>query len=269
MNFELRITIFSFLLTLCFSAVAQSSVEAKINSFFDMAQKAESNEQIMALNDSICTTLNATIKNTDFLENDLGNCPFIGSIYTSDLNYKIYTWNLPLLNGAYVYGGLIQTKDGSTTSLIANKAYKPTERQILSTKNWYGALYYQAIAVKQKKNTYYVLLGWLVNNELTQAKVIDVLKTDRSGRFIFGNAFFYNEKKQTLSRIVFEYSAQCQMTLKYESKTKRIVFDHLSPSSPSMKGIYSEYGPDFTYDAYTYKKKKWTFSKNNDARNEQ
>lgn len=37
-------------------------------------------------------------------------------------------------------------------------------------------------------------------------------------------------------------------------KRKKIVFDHLSPPKATLKGAEETYGPDFTYDAFIWKK---------------
>ena len=58
------------------------------------------------------------------------------------------------------------------------------------------------------------------------------------------------------------------MSLRYEKKKKMIVFDHLSPSSPSLKGKYEYYGPDFTYDGFSFKKGIWHYRKNLEMRND-
>ena len=47
------------------------------------------------------------------------------------------------------------------------------------------------------------------------------------------------------------------MSLKYESDRERIIFDHLSPESPSMKKFRSFYVPDMSYDAYILEDGKW------------
>ena len=44
---------------------------------------------------------------------------------------------------------------------------------------------------------------------------------------------------------------------KFEKKYKRIIFDHLSPQSPNLKGLYSFYVPDFSYDSYQWKRNSW------------
>ena len=35
------------------------------------------------------------------------------------------------------------------------------------------------------------------------------------------------------------------------------MFDHLIPETPDLKGIYSFYIPDFSYDSYIWKKDGW------------
>jgi hypothetical protein len=47
------------------------------------------------------------------------------------------------------------------------------------------------------------------------------------------------------------------MSLKFEDKRKRIVFDHLSPESQSLAGIASYYVPDMSYDSYNYSDEMW------------
>ncbi|MBE6312513.1 MAG: hypothetical protein E7076_05100 [Bacteroidales bacterium] len=269
MNHELRITILAFLSLFCFYTTAQNLTETKINTFFASAQHAQNDNETAAINDSISQTLQTALKENGSFEYPFDHCPFLGKIYSSDHKLRFYTWNLPLSDGTFVYGGIVQKNDGTFVALKSSKTYKPTERQQVTVNNWYGALYYQVVAMKQKKTTCYILLGWMGNNDLTQIKVIDVLKISKSGRMTFGSPIFSNEKRQTLSRIVFEYSAQYKMTLKYNSKTKQIIFDHLAPSNPRMVGVFSEYGPDFSYDAYCLKKGKWTYKPDVDARNEE
>jgi len=55
------------------------------------------------------------------------------------------------------------------------------------------------------------------------------------------------------------------MSVKYHSKKKTIVVDHLSPRSSMMEGIYADYGPDGSYDAYQLRKGKWEFQSNIDV----
>jgi len=102
---------------------------------------------------------------------------------------------------------------------------------------------------------------------LTNKKVIDVLFFDQWDNITFGAPVFLDENKKLKYRVVFEFSAQAVMLLRYEKKKKMIVFDHLSPTSPSAKGQFQYYGPDFTYDGFYFKKGIWNYRKNLDLRN--
>ena len=49
------------------------------------------------------------------------------------------------------------------------------------------------------------------------------------------------------------------MSLKYEDHYNRIIFDHLMPESPNLKGFYSFYVPDLSLDAFVLTGNKWVF----------
>jgi hypothetical protein len=52
------------------------------------------------------------------------------------------------------------------------------------------------------------------------------------------------------------------MSLRYDPQKKMIVFDHLSPTKPSLEGQYEFYGPDFTYDGLKFEKGVWEHYQN-------
>jgi hypothetical protein len=60
-----------------------------------------------------------------------------------------------------------------------------------------------------------------------------------------------------LNRIIFEFNERVQVTLEYNEVMKMIVFDHLSPSRPSLEGQYQFYGPDFSYDGLLFEDGIW------------
>jgi hypothetical protein len=196
----------------------------------------------------------------------------LGKITSPDKLFRIYTWNLVFNDGSYKYFGFIQYYREKRNEYIvyqlhdnSNNIINP-ENVTLEPMNWYGALYYEIIKNKYSRRTYYTLLGWDGNNDLTRKKVIDVLRFGSSGKPAFGaNIFKFDKKKR--KRIFFEYSAKTNMTLTYNEKHDMIVFDHLSPSESSYKGLYQYYGPDFSYDAMYFDKGKWQLVKDVDVRN--
>jgi hypothetical protein len=126
-------------------------------------------------------------------------------------------------------------------------------------------LYYDFRAFKKDKVTYWILLGIDYGNPSITRKVIDVLSFAPDGKAYLGKKVFVSGKDSKF-REVFEYSSGAVMSLRFVSD-KMIVFDHLAPSSPALKGQKEFYGPDFSYDAYLLEKGLWHLKTNIDMRN--
>ena len=75
------------------------------------------------------------------------------------------------------------------------------------------------------------------------------------------------ETEKTRKRVVFEYTRQASMLLKYVPEQNLIVFDHLSPPDPKHKSEPESFGPDLSYDGYKQKNGRWVYVDNLDMRN--
>ena len=93
------------------------------------------------------------------------------------------------------------------------------------------------------------------------------LTFDFNGTPRFG-ADIFNMQKKYPKRIIFEYSANCSMSLKYNNKKDSIVFDHLSPTSPQLEGQYQYYCNDMSYDGFGFRKGKWNYGMDLNAIND-
>jgi hypothetical protein len=125
---------------------------------------------------------------------------------------------------------------------------------------WPGALYYQMIQFKKKRNTYYVVLGYDGKNSFDNRKIIDVLWVDKDNELHIGAPIFYSSEIDYTPkyRILFEYADQTTMFLRYEADKKIITFSNLVPSSPDKMGFKQYYIPDGRIDFYQLKRKgKW------------
>ena len=142
---------------------------------------------------------------------------------------------------------------------------KNPEDTITDNNKWFGAQYYGIIPVYNLNTPYYVLLGWKGNTIKTTKKVIDVI-TFKNDKPAFGFQVFNGDGK-TRKRVVFEYTRQASMLLKYEEDRHLIVFDHLVPPDKKQKGHPEFYGPDLSYDGYILKDGKWSFAEKLDMRN--
>ena len=68
-------------------------------------------------------------------------------------------------------------------------------------------------------------------------------------------------------RIIFQYTRQASMLLKYVPEQDLIVFDHLSPPDDKSKKNPETFGPDLSYDGYKLVNGRWKYEDNLDMRN--
>ncbi|MDP7430655.1 MAG: hypothetical protein QGG97_03790, partial [Flavobacteriales bacterium] len=190
---------------------------------------------------------------------------------SSDSKIRIYTWLLRKDNGNYQYFGFVHYKNKSkkryeiiTLNDNSENIRRPENEQ-LDNNNWYGALYYDIIYIKKKGRTYYTLLGWDGNNDISTKKIIDVMYFSGREKIKFGASIF-KKGKTTTKRFIIEYNATSTISVKYEEKEKKIIFDHLMPMRKDLEGLHEYYIPDGTYNAMKYTNGKWEF-KNDVAAN--
>ena len=197
----------------------------------------------------------------------------VSRIESPDGKLRIFTWLIvSKKEGTSSHYGILQRKNPETGSistiglLDTNWTNAEAEQTAMKTSRWFGAIYYDIIERKIQKRTCYFVLGWKGNDRFSTKKVIDVIVFDEWDNVTLGMPVFTDEKTRKY-RVVFEFNAQAVMLLRYEKRKKVIVFDHLSPSSPSLKGQYRHYGPDFTYDGYRFRKGLWIYRPNLELRN--
>ena len=194
----------------------------------------------------------------------------IGVINSPDNSFRIVNWNIQLEDESNLFFGYIVRKGNKKKNKIIelinkNIVYEmPTD--VIQESNWYGALYYKIICTQKGKKDIYTLLGWRSNGNISNMKIIDVLQINGNHAKLGANIF--QTKTEKLKRIVLEYSKKATITVRYEPKLDRIVFDHLSPESPSMKGLYEYYIPDMSYDAYIFENDLWILKEDVIAVNE-
>ena len=184
---------------------------------------------------------------------------------SSDKRFRIFGWHVMNNDGSYRYYGTIQMNkpDGKLelfplidyTSVFKNPSDSATTHD-----KWFGAQYYKIISVLNNVPIpYYILLGWKGNTIKSTKKIIEILYF-KDGKAHFGMPVFDgdpdNLKKK---RIIFEYDRRASMFLNYEPTTNTIVFDHLAPPDPQLKGKFELYGPDFSYDGFKLVNGRWKF----------
>ena len=248
-----------------------SHYEDSLNHYFSLILAEQDDLKKEEINNRILYFFREALNKENSFTYSFEKLKNIGVIYSPDNQLRIINWNLPYSDRTHKYFGFIQyykSKRKVLTYELNDKSdeINTPEFAILDHNNWYGALYYKIVVNKYKGNVYYTLLGADLNDLLTKKKIVEVLYFNKSDIPVFGKQVFKN-RKLPVSRVIFEFNAQSNMVLTYDEEKLMIIYDHLSPSRPSLKGQYEFYGPDFSYDGLKFERGIWNTYPDIDVRN--
>lgn len=227
----------------------------------DKLRGSENNAEKEAANKVFKAKLYKVLDQPGSLSYSFSKLTTVGFINSPDKQMRIVNYNIEQDDLSQKYYCFVvyydkRKKEQFVTELKDNSFGMPTQpTDILAADQWYGALYYKIIPMKKGSKTIYTVLGWDHYSPSSQMKLIDAIyftgKTVKLGSPVFKLG------KETLKRVYFEHSKKTTMALNYEDNRKRIIFDHLSPESPSLKNYRSYYVPDMSYDAFVLEGGKW------------
>jgi hypothetical protein len=246
-----------FIILLPFSSLAQSLAQKEQAAVQALSalRNANSDEQISALHLAFKKTISELVRSKDFFDFPLQQLK-IADIKSTDQTVRLLTWNVEFSDLSYTYGGFVlRREEGKERVQVLEltdilDAYNTKPEGIIDHKSWYGAVYYKIIDFSFQGKTQYLLFGYDGGTTMSNYKILDVLSF--SGQVAkFGSPVF-KDPKGIKKRVVFEYANMASMSLEFEPKRARIVFDHLSAEAPALEGVASYYFPDMSYDAYVY-----------------
>jgi hypothetical protein len=255
--------------TLFANAQTNTDLSSKIEKLNELGKSilaAENDEDKLKINQDYKTALKGLINLPNSFDFSFTDLKTISILKANKL--KIYNWTIPFTDGTFEYFAFLQIKTDKGFSVVEltdkSEGVKSPENKILTPKSWYGALYYKLIHHKKIGESTYTLLGWDGNNMLTNKKIIDVVSISGNGMIKFGKPIF-KMKNKVQRRVIFEYSENAVMSLKYHPEREQIIFDYLVPSNSKLKGIYEYYGPALNrFDALTIEKGKWIYEEDVD-----
>ena len=256
------------------TAKSQSSSETgseKLQVLFDRLINNYNDTDRIRINDSIILVLDGYVKSENIFSDRLTNLRYLGQITSPDSVVKIISWNLVLENEpgryfCYFIRKQLNDNENQIYKLMAKYDARPVETDTTYTRyNWYGALYYDLRPYEATNGRSWILLGIDFGNPDISRKIIDVLNFNQDGSIIFGKKSFVSGDSIHY-RTVFGYASNAMMSLRFKSDTA-IVFDHLVPFSPGHSNDRQYYGPDYSFDSYSFENGLWKLRFNVDARN--
>jgi len=254
------------------SAQQQDKISASLSHYFSFLTKTADDSTTESYNSLIDSVLWNAVQDETFMQQDLSTVKQLGDVSSPNGEIRIISWNILKKSGGYEYFGFLLTKPkkGGYSALrlhdVSAEYLEKPNNITFSTEKWYGSLYYEIIEVSHKQQTYYSLIGWRAKDLYVTEKVIEPLWFDKNGKAVFG-ADIFKYDNWPRKRMIFQYSAKTTMSLTYNKKHQKIVFDHLTPSQ-NIYGPYAQYyGPEGSYDSFEFKNGKWQVEFDIDARN--
>jgi hypothetical protein len=243
-----------------------------ISRLFLTAASERDDTRRMQISDSLIALTGEYLESDIPFEHIFSNIRYMGYYMAPDSLVKIVSWNIPMNNGSNKYVCFIVRREGEEKHIYLMRGERGTlsidQEQQISGEEWYGVLYYDIIPFKSLNGVLYLLPGLDMNDIYTNGKVIEIMGFNDSGTPYFGEKVI-RSGGMLLSRMLFRYSSNSSMMLRYDPEGGRMVFDHLSPAEPSYSGIFSYYGPDSSYDALELREGEWVHVRDIDLRNRQ
>jgi hypothetical protein len=235
-----------------------------LGSLFDRLTDNYDDGDKLRINDSIRLILDSYVSSDTVFSHRFDNLRFLGQVMSPDSLLKIVSWNLILYDEPSRYNSYFIRKQDSVSANKIYKLYTPYKEGRIKTDttcfqtDWYGALYYDLKPLKLDGKLLWILLGIDYGNRETTRKVIDAVSFGPDDSIIFGHKFFHSGEDVKF-RVVFEYSSQAIMSLRFRSDSS-VIFDHLAPFASDKPS----YGPDYSFDAYNFENGMWNLKINVD-----
>jgi hypothetical protein len=255
------------------STYSTSPAEDSIFMYFQRFQGLNDTESRQKLNDTILDYFSRVLTVPESLDYRFDSLRKNAGILDSpDGRFRIFTWNVPMSYYEHQLHGLIQVNNGDSEPcsihILEDQLGEIPDPLHAETgpRKWPGALYYDIQRNKHGKTVFYTVIGYNFHDRWSDKKIIDIIhfNGDRIPRF--GKPVF-NSPEGIQHRVIFEYSGDVAMNLRYNPDLKMIVYDHLAPIEPELKNHPRFYAPDFSYDGYKFRKGIWEHRSEVDVRN--
>lgn len=230
-----------------------ATVVDSINLLRQESLKAENNHTKDSLNLALIESVKSLLRRKDFHKIDLSRLdrslsvkklrkPYFGFIswsllYPNKNGEDSVKYHTHILLREKRYHRLYNVKSTGQESPLAMKSF--------DISNWYGAIYYDAIPYKVKRQWHFMFLGWRELENYRQAKIIESVSLE-SEKITFG------EPKSLLKlvprgRELIEYPKNVRLSLKFDPETGYIYYDDMLKTGASVS-------PSFSFNGYKFDK---------------
>lgn len=248
-------------------------VSARLNNLFSRLSVREPDDVKLKVNDSITAIIESYILSDTVFNHRFENIRNLGQVVSPDSVLKVISWNTIMNDGGSRYFCYFILKEDTGRKNFVRRLSGTFSDELIRSDtiygeaDWYGALIYDVRRIRSEDGDYWLALGINYGNPDITRKILEVITFLPDNGIIFGRKIF-SDGENLYYRIILEYSVEAVATFRFTSDSS-LVFDHLVPFSPELSGDRRFYGPDYSYDAYTFENNRWKFVRNVDVRNKE
>lgn len=185
--------------------------------------------------------------------------------YPADSTFRIFTWQLYVNENDYRYYGAIQMNNSELKLIpLIDRSFdvQDIEHQVLTSREWYGALYYNLKEFDTPEGKKYLLFGYDGYEFFTKRKIVEVLSF-KNGQAVFGAPVFVSKDPENAflpkSRLEFTYSAEASIKVNFDGHLDLIIGDHLIEEMSSIASQGPVKLPDGSYIGYKLENGQWAY----------
>ncbi len=243
--------------------------ESLLRSQLQRVAAATDTAQKMSLNRAFAAQLEKALRQDSSFFYPFDSIPYLYKVASTDGLVRLITWSVPL-PGEQKYFGFVLTRKSKSDAAARLTALRDKRRDTrlmenkeLAPDEWFGALYTSLVErrLPYTNAPLYTLLGISPTGRQSNKKVVDVLNVSAGGECTFGAPVFVRKGKVS-HRLIFEYSAQAVMELRYREGMGMIVFSNLVPMYAQLRGRYEHYVPGEAFDGLAFENGQWLLREN-------
>jgi hypothetical protein len=234
----------------------------------DKLRKSKDNAELDYNNLNFEAELKEVLEAPGILDYPFDKLNTMSTIKSPDGVFRVFNWNIENENQIHShFCYLVKKGRGSKNQIIKFKEDKftlgPRPDGMLTPNRWYGGLYYKIVPIEVGRKTMYTMFAYNGGNRSSNKKILDVFWF--KGRSLrLGYPIFQDERneEELHRRVFFEFSEKASISMKYDERINKIIFDHLVPEAGNLKGMYEYYIPDMEFDAYFWQNNFWNYQAN-------
>lgn len=262
----MRLLIGLFMLSISTLSYSQSgSLLDELSYLGDIMINASKPEHRIRAHESFLPKFKEVLNAKGAMQADLSTIEWVSEHRASDDAFRLFTWQIVAGDDDYRYHGFILKNDGTLYELNDKKfELEDVEYLSLSAEEWYGVLYYGIKEYTHNGKNYYLLTGYNGNSKYDKVKIAEVMYFGDDGAPVFGLDCFRIPQEgirdKVLNRIILSYSADSNVSIRYDEDMDIIIHDHLIRRMGQFPGQGPTFVSDGSYEGYELKEGDWVYN---------